>query len=104
MAVAIATGFGMVLASIIVPLAIRLLAALGVGFVTYAGVGLVLDQLLLMVQAQFAFPQFPQVLNLLALMNVDKAITMMMSAITIRATLAGLSATGALRRFGSLPG
>lgn len=86
------------LAAAIVPLAVKLLAALGIGFVTYSGITLLLDGVATQIQAQFAIPGFEYVTNLLAYMNVDRAISLMLSAITVRATLRGLQAGGDLRR------
>lgn len=96
----LAAGIGVVIATIIVPLVVKVLVALGFGFVTYTGVQLLLDTVLNAIQAQFASTGFEAARNLLGYMNVDKAITMMVSAITIRATLRGLQAGGDFKRLG----
>jgi hypothetical protein len=93
-------GIGAVLATIIVPLVVKVLAAFGVGFITYTGINLLLDSVLSAIQANFASIGFTAVANLLAYMNVDIAITMMISAITMRATLRGLQAGGDLKKLG----
>ena len=86
------------LAAALIPLVVKLLLALGIGFVTYTGVQLLLDTIATQIQAQFNIPGWSSVTNLLAYMNVDRAITIMLSAITVRATLRGLQAGGDLRR------
>jgi len=96
----IALGLGAVIGTIIVPLAIKLLVSLGIGFVTFTGVTLLLDTALAEIQAQFASQGFTAVSNLLAYMNVDNAITMIFSAIVMRATLRGLQAGGDLKKLG----
>lgn len=98
-------GLALLLSSVIVPLVVKVMLAVGIGFVTYTGVNLLLDQVRATMVANFVVPVgFEQVLNLLAFMNADRAITMILSAITIRATMRGLQASGSLRRFGILPG
>lgn len=94
----VATAMGAVIATIIVPLVVKLFLAFGVGFATYTGVQLLLDTILTEIQAQWASAGFDTVRNLLAYMNVDRAITMLLSAVTIRATLRGLQAGGDLKR------
>ena len=95
-------GIGAVLAAIIVPLVVKVLLAFGIGFITYTGINLLLDGVLAEIQAQIAATPFLQVLNLFGYMGVDTAITLMVSAITIRATLKGLQAGGDLRKLGFL--
>lgn len=95
-----AVGLGAVLASIIVPLVVKVLVGLGVGVVTYVGVDLLMDSILNEIQVQFNSAGFDAVRNLLAYMNVDKAITMLISAVTIRATLRGLQAGGDVKKLG----
>ena len=93
-------GLGAALGAIAVPLAVKVLAALGFGFVAYTGVGLVLDQAYDLIVDQFeAMPV--EALSLLALANADKAVTMLFSAYAARAALAGLGATGVLAKFGA---
>ena len=94
----IAVGIGVVFSTIIVPLVVKVFLALGVGFVTYTGAQLLIDTVLTELQTQFASAAFDSMRSLFAYMNVDKAITMMVSAITIRATLRGLQAGGSLRK------
>lgn len=96
----IALGIGAVLSFTLIPLVIKLLISFGIGFVTYTGVTFLLDSVLAEIQVQFASQGFTAVSNLLAYMNVDVAITMIFSAIVIRATLRGLQAGGDLRKMG----
>lgn len=99
---ALPVAIGAVFAATIVPLVIKVMAALGLGFVTYTGVNLLLDTIGADIQSQFASISLQGLQELLAYMNVDVAITMMLSAVVVRATLKGLGAGGDLRRLGFL--
>jgi hypothetical protein len=102
MALPLALGIGAVLSTIIVPLVVKVFIALGFGFVTYSGIQLLLDVVLAQIQAQFAaMPvEFDAAVALFGYMNVDKAITMIFSAIVMRATLRGLQAGGDFKKIG----
>lgn len=102
MGLPLAVGLGAVLATIIVPLVVKLLLAFGIGFITYTGIDLLLGTVLSEIQSQIGATSFVQVINLFGYLGVDTAITMMISAVTIRATLRGLQAGGNLRKLGFL--
>jgi hypothetical protein len=85
-------------AAIIVPLVVKVLVAIGVGFATYTGVSAALGAARTYLEARFA--DLPvEVLALLGIMNVDKFVTMILSAYAVRLVLMGLTASGALNRF-----
>lgn len=74
----------------------RVLIALGIGFVTYTGV----SSLILVAQSSITSSLSgidPAVLNLLAVLEVDTAITMIFSAYSARMVLLGLT-SGSLKR------
>lgn len=100
MALPIILGMWVIFTTIIIPIIIKILLAFGVGFVTFTGITALLDGVLAEIQVQFASQGFTAVSNLLAYMNVDNAITMIFSAIVMRATLRGLQLGGDLRKFG----
>lgn len=89
---------GALTSAIVVPLVIKVMVGLGVGFITYTGVTLILDQALSFVIGQFS--DLPgTVAQLLAMANVDRYVTMIFSAYSARLVLSGLNASGALTRF-----
>lgn len=92
-------GLGSVLAAVVVPLTVKVFTALGIGFVTYTGVNLALDQAESLIIGSFNSINVANAVSLLAYMNADRAISMILSAIVIRATLKGLQAGGTLRKF-----
>lgn len=70
------------LASAMASFAGRALLALGIGFVSYKGIGVALDAISLNVRSSVG--SFTgDTLNLLSYLYVDKALTMIMSAVTI---------------------
>lgn len=88
---------GAVLSVIIIPLVVKVLIALGVGFVTFTGLNLLLDEAYNLIVAQISsLPTEP--LSMLAIMKVDVYITMVFSAYSARMALAGLTAAGTLSK------
>lgn len=80
----------------IVPIVFKVLVALGIGFVTYSGVTLGIDQISAFVESQFTgLPSY--ILQLIALMKVDIAISMLLAAYS--AKLALQSVNGSISRF-----
>lgn len=70
-------------------LVIRLLLALGIGFVTYVGFDALMDQVLDYIDAQFnALPV--DIVSALSTLNVPQCFTIITAAITTRITLTGL--------------
>lgn len=97
MAIPLAVGIWAAFSAIAVPLVVRILIALGIGSVTYVGIKALFDSLLANVQSQFAgFPT--EVLDVIAVMRVDDAVTVLFSAIVVRLAFAGLTAAGAIQR------
>lgn len=80
---------------LIIPLVIRILYVLGVGFVTYTGVGALLGMIGDLFQSNLGVVP-GELLQVIGLLNIDRAFTVIMSAVTIRATMRGLQAAGAL--------
>lgn len=81
---------------VIVPLATRLLTALGVGFVTYQGVGAVFDELETKIFAQFSgMPETAY--QILVLAGFDHALNIILSAMSAALVLKGMSAIGNYR-------
>lgn len=74
----------------------RVLLALGMGFVSYQGLDLVLDGLRVMFVDNLALLD-ARVVQALGVMNVDRAFTLIMSAIAARLLIQGLS-SGAVKR------
>ena len=72
-------------------LAWKVLAALGIGYVTYTGVNVLVDQYQPQIlQALQALP--PVALQLAGVLKVGTCVNIMFSAMAMRATLAGLNA------------
>lgn len=82
----------------IVPLVVKVLVGLGVGFAVYTGLTAVFD-------ASFgfiveSFQDLPlEVLGILGLANIDKYITMIFSAHAVRLVLMGVNSSGVLTKF-----
>lgn len=85
------------LVSIGAPLVIRVLAALGLGFAAYSGISVLLDELLDMVQGNIN-ALGSQVLQYVAVFNVDRFMTMVFSAFVIRLVFMGMSSAGVISR------
>lgn len=74
----------------------RVLIALGLGFVAYQGVGLALDSFkTLVVDSLNGMPA--QVLQVLGLLQVDRAVNILSSAVLVRMTINGLM-SGTIRK------
>ncbi len=83
--------------AILPQLAIRAAVALGVGAVSYVGFGALVDVALDQVQTNLAaLPE--QAIQLMSVMQIDKCITVIFSAFTIKLTMMGLTAGGALKK------
>lgn len=78
-------------------LVMHLLVAIGVGTATYLGVGALFDFALGEIQTKFAAMPV-QAIQLLNVCGVDNYISILFSAMTIRLTLTGLTAAGALKK------
>lgn len=92
-----------VFAFLIIPLIIRILYAIGIGFVTYTGITALLNMISNFFQNSLGGVSL-ELLQVIGLLNIDRAFTVIMSAITIRATLKGLQAAGALPTLNWAPG
>lgn len=103
-ALPVAVGIGWVLKIIAVPVVLQVLLALGVGFVTYLGMTTLLDQLETLIIAQISSQTFSDVIGLLGYMNMDRAFSVILSAIGIRMILVGFNVGGSLRTFRLLTG
>lgn len=92
------------LVSLLPQLVWKVLGAIGIGTVTYLGARSLLDSILAQVQANIG-GMSSDVINLLAVLQVDKAITVLFSAIVVRWTFAGMkAATGAVTKVGPVSG
>lgn len=92
------------LVSLLPQLVWKVLGAVGIGLVTYQGAKAALDVLKASVVSQIG-GMSADVLNLIALLQVDKAITVLFSAIVVRWTFAGMkAATGAITKVGPVAG
>lgn len=81
---------------VIVPIASRLLTALGVGFVTYQGVGLVFEELETKIFDQFSgMPETAY--EILILAGFDQALNIILSSMSAALVLKGMSAVGNMR-------
>ena len=97
MAIPLAIGFWSVFSSILVPMLVRAGIALGVGTVTYLGVKALVDSAKANIQSQFAgFTS--DMLDVISVMRVDDAITVIFSAIVARLSIKGLTAAGAISK------
>lgn len=86
------------LATLLGPMLLNFLFSLGVGFITYVGIKALVDAALAQVVALVG-GMSAEVVTLLAVMNVDKAITIIFSALAVRLTLMGMNAAGNMSRF-----
>lgn len=85
------------LASIAGPLAIRVLFSLGVGFVSFKGIDLLVNLLYQHIQGYInGLPG--TVLQFFAVMNGDRFLELVFTAYTVRMALRGLQATGLLTK------
>jgi hypothetical protein len=76
----------------------RALLALGIGVVTYAGVGSLIDGL--KAQSLSGFAGLPaELLGILAVLKVGESLSILFGALTIRLTLQGLTSSGTIKRW-----
>lgn len=85
--------FGVYLASVSVPIAQRVLTGLGIGVVTYIGLGAVMDTVKNSVLNNFGLLT-PEIINLLALAGIPQAIGIILGALAARFSMLQLSALG----------
>ena len=92
------------LSTAIVPLAKKLLAALGIGMVSYIGINFALDQAKAQLMASMSgIPS--DIAMLMGLFKFDVAINIMLSAVATRVALAGVNKlTGSKKSLGSVGG
>jgi len=87
-----------ILSATIVPLAVKLIAGLGFGFVVFQGLNLLLSETRLYVMEQFQnLP--PEAWAMMAIARVDVAMSMIFSAYTVRLVLMGVNGAGGMTRF-----
>lgn len=79
------------------PLVVRVLAAIGLGVVAYAGISELMDTLFDLVQTNIG-ALGADILQFVAVFNVDRFFTMVFSAFTIKLVFMGLTATGTITR------
>lgn len=87
--------FGSVIAAIAVNLVVKVLLALGIGFVSYSGITNILDYAQTEIQNRAAALP-PEVLQMFSIMNIDVYITTVMSALAIKLSLKGVTTAGVL--------
>lgn len=92
------------LTTVIVPLAKKVLVALGIGMVSYVGVNFVMDQAKAQMMSNMSgIPQ--DIAMLMGLFKFDVAINIVLSAVTTRLSLSGVNkATGSKKSLGSVGG
>ncbi|PID62212.1 MAG: hypothetical protein CSB44_03710 [Gammaproteobacteria bacterium] len=89
---------GAVISTLIVPLVVKLMVALGVGFVTYTGMTALLDQTFILIEQNLqGVPT--EVAQLLALANIDRYVSIIASAYGAKLLLSGLNSAGGLTKF-----
>lgn len=74
----------------------RVLIALGIGYVTYAGLDVLLDFIKTRIFQELLSVD-PTIIGIMAVLNVDRAINVILSAITARLLLNGLT-SGSITR------
>lgn len=78
---------------IVEPVISRIIAALGIGFVSYLGVQGLLTYLENQIASSLAGTS-SDIVQILGLMGLGKAMSIVLSALSVRATLAGMNSTG----------
>lgn len=79
-----------ILSILAIPIILKVLTALGIGYATYTGIGAVLDYGLDTIEALFgALPS--SMLQIVAMTNIDKYITMVFSAYAMRLVISGVT-------------
>lgn len=97
MALPMVAAFWATLASIAAPLCYRILAALGLGMVSYAGIGELMDMVIDGVQGSInSFPA--PILQYVAVFNIDRYFMIVFSAMSVRLVFQGLQATGLVQK------
>lgn len=83
---------------------LKLLASLGVGYLVYTGVDLALDYVRAQIEAAFGAIGIAQAVSFVAILRIDDCIALILAAMSVRATMKGMKATGELRKlvFGAL--
>ena len=102
MAVPIAAAIWVAFSFIIVPMILRVLVSLGIGWVIYSGITELLEYISNTVQSHMG-TFGPEILGFLGLLNIDRAITIVLSAVAIRATLNGMTGQGLLPKINWSP-
>jgi hypothetical protein len=97
MALPLVAVFWSTFVSIAIPLAIRVLAAIGLGVVAYSGISALMDSLFDFVQTNIG-NLGSDILQYVAVFNVDRFFTMIFSAFTIRLVFLGMSSAGVITR------
>lgn len=94
-----AIAVGAVFATTIVPMVVKVLAALGIGFITYTGASTLVDE-----ARQYAYDRFFELpasaIQLATLAGFDVVLTMVLSAYTARLVIAGVGGSITKMRLG----
>lgn len=80
-----------------IPIAIQVLASIGIGYAVYEGVGALFDNVFVAIKDNLAGLSV-QLLTALRLLKVDLCLNVIFAAIAARLTFAGLSAAGSFTR------
>lgn len=82
----------------LLPIVFKIMAAVGIGYATYTGMTSLLETAVS--QVELLFTGIPaDMLQIMAMTNIDKYITMVFSAYTMRLIIAGVSGGQGLTRF-----
>ena len=95
----VAVGIGWVLKVIALPLILSILATFGIGFAVYSGMNLLLQAIEDGMKDQFTDPAFQTSIDLLTYMNMDEAISIILSAVSVRMAIIGFNVAGNLKTF-----
>ena len=79
------------------PIVYQVVASLGVGFVTYTGINYLIDELLQLAQNELSGLD-PAMFQIVSMLRLDDAIALLVSAVSVKFTLIGMSAAGSIRR------
>lgn len=83
------------------PLVIKVLTSLGIGAVSYVGINLLLGQVKSHIITQFGNAG-NDTLMLLGLAKVDICINIILAAVTARAVISGMKASGSITKLGNI--
>ncbi|MNG10201.1 hypothetical protein D3C84_936570 [compost metagenome] len=90
------------LASIVGPLAAKILTSLGIGMVSYVGINLLLAQVKSYILSSFSGAPV-DVLSILGMLKVDVSINIILAAVTARAVISGMNrSTGTRKQLGGV--